>query len=404
MSVQQRVAGGLLLRTPSFLRLVTGCWLGRLPCGMAILAISLTLREAGASYGFVGLTLGVFAIATAAGSPVLGRAVDRVGQVRVLVPTALLAALGFVWIAVTPGQPASVLLGTALAGAVTPPLEPCLRVLWPDIVGRERLERAYAADSAAQELVYVAGPLVVAGCVAVLSPAAALWLQAALGLLGVAIFATTEPVRGWRAEPRVPHWLGPLRSKGLAVLLCATCCTGVTIGALSLLLVSYAERYTVPGGAPVLAALNAGGALVGALGYAAIHWRTALTRRVTAAAACLVLGYGLLTTVPPPPVMAGLMVLTGLFLTPLLIGTFLLIADLAPRGTTTEAFAWRVTLFAGGTALGSVAVGAVLNRAGLHWAAACCVLGVVGCLVTLLLGHRLLVTRQAKMTGPPPTA
>jgi hypothetical protein len=29
-----------------------------------------------------------------------------------------------------------------LAGAGTPPLEPCLRVLWPDIVGRDRLERA----------------------------------------------------------------------------------------------------------------------------------------------------------------------------------------------------------------------------------------------------------------------
>jgi MFS family permease len=392
MSIQQRVPGGSLLRTPSFLRLVTGSWLGRLPCGMAILAISLTLREAGASYGFVGLTLGVFAIATAAGSPVLGRAVDRVGQVKVLIPTALVAAIGFVWIATAPGQPPAVLLGTILAGAATPPLEPCLRVLWPDIVGRERLERAYAADSAAQEMVYVAGPLVVAGCVAVLSPAAALWLQATLGLLGVVIFTTTEPVRSWRAEPRALHWLGPLSSKGLVILLGATCGAGFTIGALSLLLVSYAERYTVAGGAPVLAALNAGGALVGALGYAVIRWQLALIRRLTISAASLVLGYGLLTMVPSPPVMAGLMILTGLFLTPLLIGTFVLIGDLAPRGTTTEAFAWRVTLFACGTALGSAAVGVVLNRAGLHWAAACCVLGVAACLVTLLLGHRFLRT------------
>lgn len=275
------MAAVVLVRTPYFLRLLGASWLGRLPFAMAAVAIPLTLREVGAGYGFVGLAVGVFAIAAAAGSPVLGRLVDRVGQVTVLVPTAVLAAVGFGAVAVAPEEPVLVVVGAFLAGAATPPLEPCLRVLWPDIVGRDRLERAYAADSAAQEMVFVAGPLAVAGCVAAVSPVSALWVAAALGLFGVAIFATAAPVQRWRAEARVPGWLGPLRSKGLAILLGALSGAGFAIGVLTVLVVSYAERHSVPGGAPMLLALNAGGALVGALVYGVVRWRSQARLRAT---------------------------------------------------------------------------------------------------------------------------
>lgn len=381
-------SGVSLLRTPYFLWLLAANWLGRLPSAMAFVAIPLTMRDVGAGYVFTGVATGTVAVAAAVGAPVLGRVVDRVGQVRVLVPTAVLAAIGFAAIALAPRAEVVVLVGAALAGAATPPLEPCLRVLWPDIVGEERIERAYAVDSAAQEMVFVCGPLVVAGCVAAVSPVFALWTAAALGLAGVAIFALAAPVRRWRAQARVPDWLGPLRSKGLVVLLSAFAGTGFAIGVLNVLVVSYAERHAVPGGAPVLLALNAGGALVGALVYGVVTWRNQTRQRAAVSAAGLVVGYGTLVTVPSPPYMAALMVLTGLFLAPLLTATFVLIGDLAPRGTTTEAFAWLVTLFACGSSLGSGVVGVVLDRVGLNWAAACSVLGVGWCLATLVVGYR----------------
>jgi MFS family permease len=394
------VADVSLVRTPYFLRLLGGNWLGRLPFAMASIAIPLTLREIGASYGFIGLAAGVFAIAAAVGAPVLGRLVDRVGQVRVLAPTAVLAAIGFVAVAIAPHEEAAVLVGAALAGVATPPLEPCLRVLWPDIVGRDRLERAYAVDSAAQEMLFVTGPLVVAGCVAVVSPVAALWTAAVLGLVGVAIFALASPVRRWRAEARAQHWLGPLRSKGLVVLLGAFAGAGFAIGVLNVLVVSYAERHSVPGGAPMLLALNAGGALVGALTYGVVRWRNPIRQRAAISAGGLVVGYGSLAIVPSPPYLAGLMVLTGVFLAPLLTATFVLIGELAPRGTTTEAFAWLVTLFACGSAAGSAIVGVVIDGAGLHWAAACGALGAGGCFATLLAGYRLLAAPVAEPVDP----
>jgi MFS family permease len=382
-----------LARTPHVVRLLFGAFVGRLPSSMAALAMSLVLRAAGASYGFVGVAAGTYAIAAAAGSPLLGRLVDRVGQPRVLAPTAVLAGAGFVAVALAPGNHAVVLLGAALAGAATPPLEPCVRVLWPRIVPAERLQGAYAMDSAAQELIFVCGPLVVAACVALASARAALWVEAALGAFGVVVVATAAPSRQWRAPERSADWLGPLRHAGLTVLLAGMSGIGFTLGTFNVLVVAYAEHRHLPGGAATLLTLNATGALLGVLGYGAVHWSAGPARRALSCTAGLVVAYGLLSLVPAPPYMSALVVLTGVFLAPLLTIVFGLIGELAPPGTTTEAFAWLVTLFVFGSSLGSAAAGIVLERANQHWAAACGALGAAVGLLIQATAFRLLAAR-----------
>ncbi|MFF7728919.1 MFS transporter [Streptomyces sp. NPDC008001] len=381
-----------LLRGPHVVRLLLGTLVGRLPSAMASVAVPLALRQAGASYGFVGVAVGAFAIASAAGGPLLGRLVDRVGQPRVLLPTALVAAVGFAVVAVAPGSTAAVLTGVVLAGAATPPLEPCLRALWPDLVAPGKLESAYALDSASQELVFVGGPLVVAGGVAVASPSAALWAGALLGVAGVLVVATAPPARVWQAPARAAGRLGPLRSRGLVVLLTGLTGAGVAIGTLNVLVVSYAEEHRMPGGAPALLALNALGALAGGLGYGAVrHWRVAPPRRTLLMMLGLTAGYGLLCLLPAPPYMAGLMLFTGLFLAPVLTVVFVLVGDLAPAGTVTEAFAWLVTLMTAGVALGSAVTGTVLEEAGPAWAASCGVAGLAAGTLVILAGQAQLV-------------
>jgi MFS family permease len=385
-----------LARGPYFSRLLLGSWIGRLPSAMAAVALPLALRREGSSYAFVGLAAGVFALAAAIGSPVAGRIVDRVGQVKVLAVTAAMSAAGFIAIAVAPGSSLVVLAGAALAGAATPPLEPCLRVLWPEIVPVDKLEGAYAIDSATQQLVFVAGPLVVVGCVTLTEPVAALWTQALLAMTGVAVFISAAPVRRWRADTQSErHWLGPLRNMALVVLLLALSGAGFAIGTLNVLVVSYTERTPFFGGAPLLLALNAGASLVGVLVYGALRWRMPLNRRLVWFACGLVVGYGLLVLIPAPVYMAVLVVLTGLFLAPLLATSFALVGRLAPEGTKAEAFAWVVTLFACGTSIGSSVVGVVLDRTDLHWAAACGASGVLGCLIVLSAGSRLLGANES---------
>jgi MFS family permease len=383
-----------VLRRPYCFRVLSGSWIGRLPMAMAVVAIPLTLRHAGADYVFVGAAAGSYAISSAIGAPVIGRIVDRIGQVKVLVPTALLAAAGFAVIAVVPARHAIVLTGAILAGAFTPPLEPCLRVLWPGIVRKDELDNAYAVDSAAQELIFVAGPLAVSLCVAVAAPIAALWAGAVLTLLGVLVFATARPSRQWHPEQgHDRHWLGPLRRAGLLFLLLAPAGIGFAIGTLNVLAVDYAERNPLPGGAPVLLTLYSAASLAGVLIYGAITWTIQLRTRVLLFACGLAAGYGLLPIVPSPPLMAALMVPAGFFLAPMLAATFSLIGDLAPPGTVTEAFAWLATLFTAGESVGAAIVGPVLNRGDLHWAAACASLGAAVCLLLVIAGYRLVPAR-----------
>jgi MFS family permease len=400
MLTQSVVTYRQVFRRPFVVRLLLGSWAGRLPFAMAAIAIPLALRDAGADYAFVGTVAGTYALSSAIASPVIGRVVDRVGQPWVLATTGLLSAVGFALIALAPAGRANVLVGAVVAGAFTPPLEPCLRVLWPDVVRREELDNAYAIDSAAQELVFIAGPLTVAACTALVAPVAALWVQIVLTVIGVASFATAAPSRRWRPETHAHrHWLGPLRHPGLAMLLVAPAGIGYALGTLNLLVVAYTERTPLPGGAPVLLALNAAGALLGAITYGAVRWSIQPRMRILLFATGLLVSYSLLTIVPAPPLMVGLMVLTGLFLAPMLTAAFGLIAELAPRGTTTEAFAWLITLFVAGSSVGAATVGPILDAGNLHLAAANAGLGAAICVLLVAAGYRLMRTTAAAVVS-----
>lgn len=82
-----------------------------------------------------------------------------------------------------------------------------------------------------------------------------------------------------------------------------------------------------------------------------------------------------LMLLPGPYAMAGLAFLSGIGLAPLLAAAFVLVAELAPAGTVTEAFAWLVTLFATGNSLG-YAVSGSLAEGSLRSVALCAVGGI----------------------------
>ncbi|MDH6118121.1 MFS family permease [Kitasatospora sp. GAS204A] len=354
-----------LLRAPHVTRLLLGTLLGRLPAGMTALVVALALREAGAPYSRIGLATAAYAISAAIGGPVLGRLVDRTGQPKVLLSSAVVAGLGYALLALAPGNPAAAIGGAALAGLCMPPLEPCLRALWPEVVAEEQLDTAYAFDSASQQILYVAGPLAVAGIAAVASPVAALWAAAGLGLAGALVVATAGPARRWQAPPREhgAGLLGPLRSPGLVLLLIGLAGAGWTVGAQNVLFIAYAERHPhqLPGGAGLLLALAALAGLLGALGYGAMRWRSDTATRTWALALAMGACYLPLLLLPGPGPMAALAFVSGLGLAPLLAAAFVLVAELAPTGTVTEAFAWLITLFATGNALGYAVSGSLVS-------------------------------------------
>jgi hypothetical protein len=275
-----------------------------------------------------------------------------------------------------------------LAGFATPPLEAGLRALWPVVLtDPAHVLVAYGLDAAAQELLFICGPLLVIAA-AVFSPEAALLLSGLLGVAGTLVVVSSGPSRDWRGRPRASDWAGPLRSPGFRTLLTALACAATALGVISVGAVTYAESRHSTTASGLLLAANAAGAFTGGLVYAARRPSGPAHRRLSWLVAGLAAGYLPLSLTPALPLMLVLAVIGGVFLAPVLACTFTLVDELAPQGTVTEAFAWVVTAMAGGAALGSAAAGRAGDLAGPSGAFACAGAGGVLALAVLLLGRR----------------
>lgn len=357
---------GELLGTRHAARLLTGTLIGRLPNATAALAVVLFVRAEGGSYALAGALSAVYGVANAIGQPLLGRAVDRWGQPRVMLPAAVVSALGMALFAAAGLDPLPVAYAAMLvAGLFTPPLEGGLRALWPDVLRRsDQVHAAYALDAVAQEVMFAVGPLLVTLLVAGWSEAAALLVINAAGVLGALSVVVSPPSRRWRSAPREAHWLGALRSSGMLVLLGSFFFVGIALGAIQVASVAYADEH---GGGMVssylLSALGAG-ALVGGVVYGARPWAGPPERRLRALVAALALGYVPLVLVPGVPAMTALAGVAGVFLAPALACAFVVIDRHAPAGTVTEAFSWLVTTFVVGSSVGAAAAGPALELGG----------------------------------------
>ncbi|MYW32578.1 MFS transporter, partial [Streptomyces sp. SID2119] len=290
-----------------------------------------------------------------------------------------------------------------VAGIATPPLEGGLRALWPSVLKRQdQVHRAYALDAVAQEIMFTVGPLLVTLLVSLRSPAAALLVINAIGVLGALSVVLSEPSRSWRSAPREAHWLGALRSPGLLALLGAFFFVGLALGSITVAGVAYADdhgRESVYGW--LMAALGLG-ALIGGLGYGARQWAGAPERRLRVIVGLLALGYLPLTLTPSVPVMTALAALAGVFLAPAIACSFIVVDRHAPRGTVTEAFSWLVTTFGVGAAAGTAVAGPAVELGSTAWSFGVAGVGGVLALVVLLATGKVLaapVRDPAVVTG-----
>ncbi|UQA96389.1 MFS transporter [Streptomyces halobius] len=383
---------GELLRTRHATRLLVGTLVGRLPNTTAPLAVVLFIRAEGGSYALAGALAAVYGVCNAIGQPLLGRAVDLYGQPRVMLPAAVLSALGMALLAaVGLDAPWLAYLAMVIAGLFTPPLEGGLRALWPGVLRREdRVHAAYALDAVAQEVLFAVGPLLVTLSVAAWSERIAVLVINLIGVLGALSVVVSKPSRQWRSAPREAHWLGALRSSGMLVLIGSFFFVGLALGSIAVAAVAYSDER---GGSMIssylLSALGVG-ALVGGLVYGAREWPGRPESRLRLLVALLAVGYLPLMLAPGVVAMTALAGLSGVFLAPALACAFVVVDRHAPKGTVTEAFSWLVTTFGVGAAVGSSVVGPVLEFGGPAAGFAVAGAGGVAALLVLLSTKRFL--------------
>ncbi|MEZ0166585.1 MFS transporter [Kineococcus sp. LSe6-4] len=401
-----------LLRDPVVARPFVASVVARVPIATAPLGLVLLVRTARDNYTLAGIVTGLFAVGLAIGSPLWGRAMDRLGQPRVLVPAAglsglllLLLTAATVWTAV----PAPVLPFLALlAGATFPPLSPAMRSTWRVVVTDERARRrGYALDAAAVETIFVGGPLLLSALLLLGVVPLPLLVTVVLLVGGTLVYARSPGARRVVPHPGTPeHRAGTavLHSPGFALLLTVMAVMSIGFGILDVSMVGLAEHLLGSGDRlGVLFAPIAGGSALGGLLYGSRDWRSPDRRRLLVT---LTLFGALLFAVAfaageGVPFVALLVVLflTGLFISPNLIAAQGLVDQLAPGHRLGEAQAWLSTSITAGAAAGNAVAGVLLDLAGARAA-----LGVAATAVLTAAAVCLVAQRSWSARHPDPVA
>jgi MFS family permease len=318
---------------------------------MAVLAIVLATQRSTGSFAAAGVAAAAFGLANVAAAPWRARAIDRWGQRRTLNPLGLAQAASYLALAITahdPTTPAVVFAWlSAVAGLVAPPLGAAMRTIWSSITspGNQRT-RALSLHATADEVVFVAGPVIAASLSSAFSPSralAAVAITVLIGTLGLATSSTSATLQGRAQWPPVGAHSPPLGSPRFARVLVVLFGVGAVLGTIEVVApaVAVGDHHSAASGW-LLAARSAGSA-VGGVVYGHVSWRSGLGSRMGLAAAAmgtLTFGTAFATTVP---VFALGAVAIGLFLAPSIISGYLAAEHLVPSHAATEASDWTNT-------------------------------------------------------------
>ena len=358
-----------VVSVPGCARVLSTALIARLPQGMTSLGILLLIRAHTGSYAAAGIAVGAYDFATAAGAPLVGRLVDRFGRQRVLGPEAALQALVLLALvaAAHAGAGAVPLVAlSALAGGLWPPIAPSVRALLRDLVRDPKVrETAYSLESVVQELVWISGPLVVAGVIAFASPGTAVLFSGTVSVCGTLLFVSSPAARG-RGSGGARHGRAPvLAIPELRAMLGPIFLNGLAIGAIAVGLPALALHAGSRPATGVLLALWSVGSIAGGLWYGSRDWRAPLTARYQA-----LLWTGVICMAPliaARTIPEGLVgaVLAGLVIAPVFSCQYTLVGRTVPSGVENEAFTWVSSALVGGLAAGSALGGGAVSAAGL---------------------------------------
>jgi MFS family permease len=353
-----------------------------------------TVTTLGRSYAEAGLVMTAATVGAAVGQPLRGRAVDRVGLRRALLPslvaTAVLYCLapfvGYGWL----------LLLVLVTSLVPLPVFTVVRQSLSAQVGPAHRRTAYSLDSMAVELSFMAGPAV--GVWLATAWSTGLALQVAGGLIvlaGLGLLAYDPPTRSADGEtgpaagprPRL-QWTAPL-----VVVLAASVAATVVLAGTDVAIVAFArDHHDLGMTGPVFIAWGLG-SMVGALLYGAWHHR-AQPMPMLAALGLLTIPVG---GAPSMPWLLLTILPAALVCAPIITATADAVAGLVDEVVLGEAIGWHGSAMTGGTALGAPLAGAFMDRWG-PWAGFA-VVGAVGLVLALTgLAVQGVATRRRAVT------
>lgn len=358
-----------IFQAPGAKGFAAAAFVARMPMAMAPIGIVAMLSQTHGEYWLAGAVSATFAIANAFASPQISRLVDRYGQSAVVAPAMLVSVLAFVALILAANQnwPIWTLFASALLAASMPSISAMVRARWSELFrDRPELNTAFAFESSADELVYIAGASVSVALSVSVFPEAGMIAGTAFLALGTVAFLLQ---RG--SEPKVRAHVGG-RARGSAISLrpvqiitLALIFVGAMFATAEVSAVAITEDLGQAGAASLVIGVYAVGSFVVGLVLGAINPKMALHRQLMIAVGVLaVTSIPLLFSTSSVAALAVAVFISGVAISPTFITAFGLIERRVPESMLTEGVTWVMTGIGIGMALGSFTAGWLVDAYG----------------------------------------
>lgn len=358
-----------IFRAPGAKGFSAAGFFARLPIAMAPIGIVAMLSQTHGEYWLAGAVSATFALTNAAVAPQISRLVDRKGQSSVLVPATIISVIAFAILIIATNQrwPAWTLFLSAFLAAAMPSIPAMMRARWTEIFrDRPELNTAFAFESAADELVYIAGASLSVGLAVSLFPEAGMMISTASLALGTFAFLlqrSTEPkVRAVESGSR-QH--SAIRLRAVQIITVALIFVGSTFATAEVSAVAITKELGQPEAASLVIGVYAIGSFVVGLLLGAINPKMPLQRQLLIAVSVLALtALPLLFASTTVSLLAFAVFLSGVAISPIFITAFGLIERRVPESMLTEGVTWVMTGIGIGMALGAFISGWVIDNFG----------------------------------------
>ncbi len=395
---------GEIFRAPGARGFAAAGFVARLPIAMATIGIVAMLSQTRGAYGLAGAVAATFALTNALLAPQISRLVDRLGQGRVLPMAAALSVAGFSGLIATThfGGPDWLLFAFALVAATMPSMPAMVRARWTALYrGTPKLNTAFAFESVADELVYIAGSSLSVGLSVSLFPEAgplASTLFLAIGSAAFILQKGTEPgVQPVTKDDGAPA----IALRPVQILAFALVAVGAIFGTAEVTVIALTAEFGNAAAASLVLGGYAVGSLFVGLVYGALKLDMPLSRQFAVAIAIAAATTVPLLFVGNIPMLALALFASGAAVSPTFITAFGLIERLVPPARLTEGITWVTTGIGIGMAIGAFASGRVIDAFGASQGFWVSIAAGIVAVVTALLGQRSLTMPGRAVTDQP---